>query len=702
MTSLRPFRSRPARIRPFFPAILSLLLLSADRGAFADPPSPDDYLRFVRSQASARWAGDKAPSTLEEWRTRRAELRERLLESWGGFPAEACPLEPKTFGELKRDGYRVEKVAFQTRPGLWMTANAYVPDSPGKHPAILGVHGHWKGAKQDPVVQARCIGAAKLGFFVLAVDALGAGERGVGKALGEYHGEMVGATLLPVGLPLAGLQVYENMRAVDYLRSRPEVDGDRIGITGASGGGNQTMYAGGFDERFKAAIPVCSVGNYQSYLGIGCCQCEVIPGALRYTEEWGVLGLTAPRALMVVNATLDAVQFSVAEAKKSLAFTLPVFQLYGRSDHLRHGVFASKHDYNQEMREAMYGWMTLHLKGEGDGSPIRETTIKTEDPESLRCYPGQTRPDDWMTLPRFAAAEGKKLVTARKPPSDAAAWREASQKTRKTFVDRVLGGFPQVASTRAKVDAIGNGRVKMIQFEPEPGLALTAKMELGEAEGAPLVVLIDFGGAEKARRGELAEAIRASGSSLVTLDLRATGALAQPGDTIGRAPDHNTAEWGLWIGRPLLGQWAYDVRRLLDTLESLGDRGRRDVTLIGVGPSGLVALAVGAVDERVTRVAALGTLASYITEVPYEGQRLGLMAPGILGEVGDVAHLAALCAPKRVLVAGGRSGGGTSLKLDALREAYLPATQVWDVLGAGNELRLLDEVRPAEVLEALR
>src|SRR6185295_13722018 len=110
-------------------------------------------------------------------------------------------------------------------------------------------------------------------------------------------------TLLPVGLPPSGLQVYENLRAVDYLLTRPEVDGERIGITGASGGGNQSMYAGAWDTRLKAVVPVCSVGNYRAYLGVGCCLCEVVPGALRFTEEWGVLGLTAPRGLMVINAT---------------------------------------------------------------------------------------------------------------------------------------------------------------------------------------------------------------------------------------------------------------------------------------------------------------------------------------------------------------------------------------------------------------
>ena len=350
----------------------------------------------------------------------------RLAEVWGEFPTDPCPLEPRRLGTLERDGYRVEKVVFQTRPGVMMTANAYVPDSPGKHPAILCVHGHWPGAKQDPVVQARCIGAVKLGFFVLVVDAFGAGERGIGKALGEYHGAMTGATLLPIGLPLSGLQVYENARAVDYLRTRPEVDGERIGITGASGGGNQTMYSGAWDERLKSVVPVCSVGNYQAYLGVACCLCETVPGALRFTEEWGVLGLAAPRGLLVINATRDVHQFSVGEAKKSLALVEPVFGLYGRPDHVRQTVFESGHAYSRPMREAMYGWMTRELKGEGDGSPVPEPEMKTEDPETLRCYPGDSRPDDWITIPRFAAEQGRKLLASRPTPKDAGDWLRTS------------------------------------------------------------------------------------------------------------------------------------------------------------------------------------------------------------------------------------------------------------------------------------
>ena len=158
-------------------------------------------------------------------------MRQQLATAWGGFPTEPCPLEPKKLGELPRDGYRVEKILLQTRPGVWLTANAYVPETPENTRQCWACTAIGAG-RQDPVVQARCIGLVRHGFFVLAVDAFGAGERGIGKALGEYHGEMIGATLFPIGLPLSGLQVYENMRTVDYLRTRPEVDGERIGITG--------------------------------------------------------------------------------------------------------------------------------------------------------------------------------------------------------------------------------------------------------------------------------------------------------------------------------------------------------------------------------------------------------------------------------------------------------------------------------------
>ncbi|MDX1969812.1 MAG: alpha/beta hydrolase family protein, partial [Planctomycetaceae bacterium] len=354
--------------------ILPVILLWADSGllkrATAEDRAPrEQFLAFIKRQAAELRAGDRPPQSNKEWQQQRLRIRERLEAAWGGFPTEHCPLEPRKLAEFQRDGYRVEKLLLQTMPGVWMTALAYVPDVPGKRPAILQVHGHWKHAKVEPVVQSRCIGAAKLGYFVLAVDAFGAGERGLGEALGEYHGEMVGATLFPIGRPLSGIQVYENMRCVDYLQSRPEVDAERIGITGASGGGNQTMYAGAWDERLRAVVPVCSVGNYQAYLGPACCMCEVVPGALAFTEESGIPGLTAPRALMPCNVTRDGTQFAIREARKSVVGAQYVYDLLEKPDALYHATFHWHHDYHQPIREAMYGWMAQHLKGEGNGAP---------------------------------------------------------------------------------------------------------------------------------------------------------------------------------------------------------------------------------------------------------------------------------------------------------------------------------------------
>ena len=200
----------------------------------------------------------------------------------------------------------------------------------------------------------------------------------------------------------------------------------------------------------------------------------------------------------------------------------------------------------------------------------------------------------------------------------------------------------------------------------------------------------------------MAAELRKTGWSLVTLDLRATGRLAVRSDKVGHAPDHNSAEWGLWIGRPLLGQWVYDVRRLLDALEAAGDARPRETFLVGLGPGGLVALAAAATDPRVSRVAAVGAMASYVSDEPYRGQRLGVIVPGVLRDVGDVSHLAALVAPRRVVIAGGVSGGGKGLDAARLRNEYGPAARAFGLLGSRDSIQLLDATDATDIVKALR
>ncbi len=681
--------------------LLAVVSITLTVRSASPPDAPHAFLQFVRQQAAAMRQQDRPPATLAEWQTQRTLLRERIRQAWGDFPDQPAPLEPQLRGTLQRDGYRVEKIVFQTMPDVWMTANAYVPERAERVPAVLCVHGHWRGAKQDPVVQARCIGLAKLGFFVLSVDALGAGERGLGKALGEYHGEMVAATLFPAGLSLCGLQVYENLRAVDYLLTRPEVDGSRLGITGCSGGGNQTMYSGAWDERFSAVVPVCSVGNYQAYLGAACCMCEVLPGALQFTEEWGVLALTAPRGLRVINATRDAVQFSVEEARKSLEATRPIYALYGSQAPLDHATFEASHDYNQPMRESMYGWMTRFLKDVGDGSPIAEPELQTEDPETLRCFPGDSRPDDFLTIPQLAARHARQVLERHPWPEDSDAWQAQRAAILQGLTGCLFGEEPGQPAAGPDVASVREGEERTLRFQPEPGVTLTARQQSGAASPQRLAVVLDLEGGEQAAASELAQRLGQQDWSVITLDLRATGQLAYPRDRIGRAVDHNTAEWSLWIGRPLLGQWVLDVHRLLDTLADQDSRLPDTILLAGLGPAGLVAICAAARDTRISHVVTANTLASYVSDQPYHGQRLGTIVPGILRDAGDIAHLSALIAPRRLIVSGGVAGNGQPLDAESLAAHFAFTRQAYRLEDAAAQFRIVPEADADRIVAQL-
>jgi dienelactone hydrolase len=670
-------------------------------------PDANPFETFIQAQGRTLRAKDVAPASRKDWEARRKALRAAMLVAMRPMPEKPSPLEPRVVGVLKRAGYRIEKIVFSSRPGVWVTASAYVPQpAGGRRPAVLVVHGHWAGARRDPVVQARCLGLVKLGFFVLAVDAFSAGERHPASA--GYHGALLGSTLWPAGLTLLGLQVYDNRRAVDYLCSRPEVDSGKLGITGASGGGNQTMYAGALDERFGAVVPVCSVGTYQAYLKAACCVCEVLPGALRFTEEGDVLGLVAPRALMVINATKDAFQFSVGEAKKSLQRAEAVYRLYGVSEKVRHAVFESPHAYNQAMREAMYGWMTRWLKGEGEGRPIAEPKHEVETAEDLACYPGGKRPEGFLFPPTLAAAEARRLLA---PFADAkldhrSAWEARAVLLRGRVREEVLGNFPEPERPKGKFGAAQTKdgvRTTALTLSPEAGITLRADVRHQPVKGkVPACLLLHLDGRAEALKHPLAAALVEQGWAVYAPDLRATGQQQPAGDAIGGAPDHNSAEQAVWVGRPLLGQWLVDVRCLLDWMAEQPGLRRERLAVVGLGHAGLVALCAAALlDDRVGSAAAVGAPGSLVTASAYpKGTRMGLLAPGLL-RVGDVPHLAALAMPRKLLLAAETDSVGKPLAGKALEEAFAFPRKVYKLGKVEERLTVRADATAGELARLL-
>ncbi len=672
-------------------------------------PDPTTFDTFIRTRAAELRSGDLPPASLKDWQTRREALRKNLFAAMGPMPARACDLSPRIVGKLQREGYRIENFLFQSRPDVWVTANAFVPETvKGKVPAVLAVHGHWAGARRDPVVQARCLGLVKLGFFVLVVDAFSAGERHPTIARGTYHGALLGSTLWPAGQTLLGLQVYDNRRAVDYLLTRPEVDGERLGITGASGGGNQTMYAGALDERFKAVVPVCSVGNYQAYLHAACCVCELLPGVLRFTEEGDVLGLVAPRALMVINATKDAFQFSVGEAKKSLQRAKAIFKLHGKEEKVTHAIFESPHAYNQAMREAMYGWMTRWLKDEGEGKPIPEPKHEVEKPEDLACYPDGKRPATFLFPPTFAAREAHHLLAGlTKGPLDHHQSWEARAALMRTNLEEVLGGLPKEEKPAVRLtpgELIDNVRTSYLTLTVEPGLELAVDSRIRVRRGTKPrpCLLLHLDGKAKALEHPIAAELLDKGWLIYAPDLRATGAAKPKNDGVRTAPDHNSTEHALLIGRPLLGQWVADVRAILAYLTSQPGLDTRKFAVVGIGQAGIVAITASALlGEHIAATAVLDVPASYVTQTAYpDGTRMGLLVPGIL-RVGDIPHLAALSAPRKLVIAGGMTAEGKKLDQKGLIAAFDFSRKMYALMKAEKALHLHAEAKPAGVVELL-
>jgi dienelactone hydrolase len=671
-------------------------------------PRDQSFSEFILARARELRGADRPPAGLREWEDHRKALREAMFRAMGPFPAAPHPLEVREAGVLRRAGYRIEKLIIQTRPDVWATASAYVPEpARAKRPAVLAVHGHWPGARRDPVVQARCLGLVKLGFFVLAVDAFGAGERHPTPAPGAYHGALLGAALWPAGHTLLGMQVYDNRRMVDYLLTRPEIDGTRLGITGASGGGNQTMYAGALDERFAAVVPVCSVGTYQAYLKAACCVCEVLPGALQFTEEGAVLGLVAPRALMVVSATKDAFQFSVGEAAKSIDYARAVFNLHGAGSKLVHRTFESPHAYSQPMREAMYGWMTKWLKGEDDGKPIPEPPHDLDKPEDLACFPDGKRPAGFLFPASFAAREARRALAPLSDPQldHKEAWDSVALLMREVQLTHVLGDdkrHPPVAKL-GKADETDGVTSTPLELTCERDVILPTVIRRKQGTGparTPAFLILHIDGKAEALKHPLAAALVERGVAVVAPDLRATGTTKPPGDAIAGAPDHNSAEHALWVGRPLLGQWVFDVRSVIDWLAAQPDYDPRRLGVVGIGQAGVVAICAGAIDQRFSAVGALDAPATLITESAYApGTHMGLLAPG-LRTVGDVPHVAALVAP-RLFVATGTTHTPEVKRKGRLQEAFAFTRKIYLFEKALESLQLLDDTTFQAVAERL-
>jgi hypothetical protein len=268
-------------------------------------------------------------------------------------------------------------------------------------------------------------------------------------------------------------------------------------------------------------------------------------------------------------------------------------------------------------------------------------------------------------------------------------WPSAAGQFKHNLADKVFGGFPRKTPLNLQVSAAGDAGVRTLTFEPEPGLQLTAIYQPGSAESTKTAILLDLDGTGQAGQQQLTGRLYAAGWNLLRCDLRATGRWGVKGDQIGSAVDHNSSEWALWIGRPLIAQWTWDALRLIDALHEAALKPISELAVVGYSQAALVGIAAGIFDPRVTRVVTVNGLTTYWPRGPYVRQRLGIMAPGMIKFAGDVPVLASLMAPRKLVLAGGLAADGVPVEGDALQEAYAGTRRIYELLDVKDQLQVL-------------
>jgi hypothetical protein len=404
-----------------------------------------------------------------------------------------------------------------------------------------------------------------------------------------------------------------------------------------------------------------------------------------------VLGLVAPRALLVMNATRDSIQFSPREAEKSLARAKEIYKVLGESEKVKHVVFDSGHDYNKAMREVMYGWMTLHLKGDGKGEPIPEPAHAIEKVEDLACYPNpDNRPKGFLTPPLFAGKVGRELVAKadKLAPTHPEMW-EATANGMRAELTKVIGKMPLFVDVKIILDPAGSKLAEGPWYQtyhltPEPGVELSGRY-CEHRLPIPRALVLSL--TEFDEKGAVDKKLPKLGTHF-RLVPRGLGKSAPKSGAIGGAADHTPAEHGIWSGKPLLAQWTVDTVALL--------RGANGIVtpyaLIGLEHAALVTIvATISLPRNVRSLTLIDPLVTLVTDGPYaSGTPMGLLSPGIL-KVGDVPQLAAMIAPCQLVIAGGVSPQGKKLTQKELEAAFAFTSGVYKTLNAEKKLAIVAE-----------
>lgn len=468
----------------------SLVLLTAAI-ASAQVPATDSRKSVVpNTDTPIRLPGYR---TRAEWETRSAHLRKQILSAAGLYPLfPRTPLKPIVFGRIENKDYTIEKVALETMPGYWLGGNLYRPTGkPGRHPAIASPHGHWTYGRLEhqPLgsIPTRAANLAIQGYVVFIYDMVGYNDTvQTPHAFGDKR-EMLW------GFGPLGLQLWNSLRVVDFLSSLPDVDADKIGATGASGGGTQTFLLGAVDDRVKLSAPV----NMISGIMQGGSPCENAPGLRIGASNLEFGAMMAPRPMLMVSATGDWTRNTPSSEYPQLRH---IWELYGAADKLANVHVDAPHNYNQSSREAMYRFFGKHVLQLPDASSLQERRTTVERLPDMLVWHRRSMPDGaldhagvrerWISMARAQSdytRERLALALASEWPAEVLSAAEGSR----TVLSRPGRG------DRVVTELVGSGKPSRIVVHPD---GLDAARRAAPKDETVLLVEVFKGGRDESHR----------------------------------------------------------------------------------------------------------------------------------------------------------------------------------------------------------
>lgn len=548
----------------------------------------------------------KSPEDLAEYQAR---MRRFFLEQLGGLP-QRTPLEAKVVGRQQRNGYRIEKILFQSQPRHYVTAILYLPEAKPPYPGVLVPCGHSANGKARDLYQRMPILLAQSGMAALCYDPIDQGERmqlldAEGKPL--VASSTVGHTLAGVGAILLGrntatYRVWDGMRAIDYLASRPEVDPKRIGCTGISGGGTLTSYLMALDERIVAAAPGCYLTTFRRLLEtIGPQDAEQnIHAQVAYgMDHPDYVLMRAPKPTLILTATGD--YFDIGGSWDAFRQAKRWYARLGYPERVDLFETDDKHGFPAPMRVASARWMRRWLLGLDDA--IEEPDSPVAKDEELWCTPrgqvmlleGARSVYDLNVALETQLAEGRKRFWQEVGPA------RALEEVRRITGIRKLADLPQPECEKVGAVQRDGYRIDKLVLKPEPGILLPALAFVPEKPSGQADVYIHESGKQAdAAPGGPIEALARQGHVVLAVDLRGLG---ETQDSAKHAFSlHFGNEWrdiflAYLLGKSYLAMRAEDIlvaARFAATYESAGKL--RPVHLISVGRVGPAALHAAALE----------------------------------------------------------------------------------------------------------